>query len=202
MVMQRAGIKRSVCALTYLEYPAMDLWLASHLPIGCKIVRNPKLDIFWLAQNEERLFPVDSKSGYFWTREGTHWGQRKYYKDHDLDLLILGRRRNDGNYVPRNSNLGIHSNRYGINQYSPLRSWSHEMVLAVCWYFYDEYPPYFFWPKGWINGTGPWPGQRFANHDQGWEHVISIDKTIFRYAANFLSSARRYFEKHEKAPKP
>ena len=75
-----------------------------------------------------------------------HRGQAIYYKEHQLDMIMLGRRKADGNYVGKGSN--IYTDSKGVTRYSPLSDWTHEEILAFIHYYKIPLPPFYEWSNG------------------------------------------------------
>lgn len=124
---EAAGVTDSMIGVCDLEYPAFAAWIEEHKPAGCEVI-NTHQDIDWLVKHQEMLFPKDSAAAGRWFSIVQHRAQREYFKAHELDVIILGRRRADGNYVGRNSN--IYTDGKGVTRFSPLAAWKHEHILA------------------------------------------------------------------------
>lgn len=116
-ISQMTGIRPCVLVICNLEYPAFIEWVKVHKPPELKII-NTGQDIKWLASHPQMLFPQKSKTAAQWFHIVQHRGQVKYYKEHELDIMLLGRRRADGNYVGKSGN--IYTDRRGVTRYSPL----------------------------------------------------------------------------------
>lgn len=187
---EMAGVTASMIGVCNLEYPAFMEWVEAHKPKGCEIV-NTGQDLAWLSKHPEMLFPQDAATAARWFSIVQHRAQREYFKAHNLDLIILGRRRADGNYVGRGSN--IYTDGRGVTRFSPLANWSHEHILAFIHYHHLELPPIYGWPNGYLCGTHPWPARQWTDGN-GWQEVYNIDKSIVITAAEQLSSARAYLE--------
>ena len=56
------------------------------------------------VKHPSMLFPQDSATAAKWFSIVQHRAQAQYYKENDLDVLLLGRRRADGNYCGKGSN--------------------------------------------------------------------------------------------------
>ena len=117
---RQAGISLCVLVICNLEYPAFIEWVNAHKPPELSII-NTGQDIKWLAAHPQMLFPQNSKYASMWFQIVQHRGQSKYYKENHLDMLLLGRRRADGNYVGRGDN--VYTNKQGVTRYSPLSEW-------------------------------------------------------------------------------
>ena len=189
---EEAGIKDCVLVICNLEYPEFLSWVEENKPDGLEIL-NTGQDLEWLRKHPGMLFPQDSSTAAKWFHVVQHNGQAKYFKKHGLDMLLLGRRRADGNYVGAGSN--IYTNNQGITRYSPLSDWSHEEILAFIHYRPIMIPPIYSWPNGYLCGTHPWPARQWTGSiENGWKEVYSIDRSIVENAANYLDSARGFLE--------
>lgn len=137
-VCEMAGVTDSMIGVCNLEYPVFMAWVEANRPEGCEVI-NTGQDLEWLSKHPEMLFPQDSKTAAQWFSIVQHRAQRLYFKAHKLDSIILGRRRADGNYVGRKSN--IYTDVKGITRFSPLSDWSHEHILAFIHYHQLPLPP-------------------------------------------------------------
>ena len=189
-ICRQADITPCVLVVCDLEYETFMEWVKWHKPPGLTMV-NTGQDMEWLASHPHMLFPQDSKHAAQWFRIVQHRGQAKYYKDNGLDMLLLGRRKADGNYVGKGDN--IYTDRQGITRYSPLSEWSHEQVLAYIHYNNLELPPFYGWKNGYLCGTHPWPARQWTgNVENAWAEVCSIEKPIVLEAAQYIQSARDF----------
>lgn len=190
-ICKKAGITMSVIGICNLEYPAFLDWIEKHKPEQCKIV-NTGQDIEWLAKHQDMLFPQESKKAARWFSIVQHTAQCRYYKDTNLDIILLGRRKADGNYVGNN---GVYTDRNGIMRYSPLAEWSHEHILAYIHYFEMELPPIYAWKNGYLCGTHPWAARQWTDSiENGWKEVFDIDSSIVVNAANYIESAKVFLQ--------
>ncbi len=186
-ICEQAGIMDSMLAVCDLEYPVFLDWLYQHKPTGCEVV-NTGQNLDWLAEHTEMLFPQNSAVAGRWFAIVQHKAQRRYYQRRHLDILLLGRRRSDGNFVGRGDNL--YMDRNGVTRYSPLADWSHEQILAYIHYHQIELPPIYAWHNGYLCGTHPWPARQWTGDVQnGWQEIYNIDKSVVEAAAAKLDSA-------------
>ena len=156
-----------------------------------------KRQMDWLLKHQNMLFPQKSNVAAQWFHMVQHRGQARYYKAHDLDMLLLGRRRADGNYVGKGSN--IYTDGKGVTRYSPLSDWSHEAILAFIHYHKVPVPPIYEWKNGYSCGTHPWPARQWTGSvENGWKEVFEIDRRIVIDAAKTIPSAREFLEKNGK----
>lgn len=191
-VCRQAGITSCVLVVCNLEYQAFTEWVDTHKPPELEII-NTGQDLKWLADHQHMLFPQDSKYAAQWFHIVQHRGQAKYYKDNDLDVMLLGRRRADGNYVGKGDN--IYTNGQGVTRYSPLSDWSHEELLACIHYYGLELPPIYGWKNGYLCGTHAWPARQWTGSEEnGWKEVYEIDSSIVTEAAAYLPGAKAFLE--------
>lgn len=191
-ICQRAGITPCVLVISNLEYKAFTEWVERHKPPELSII-NTGQNIKWLAAHLQMLFPQDSKFAARWFQIVQHRGQTKYYKEQELDMLLLGRRRADGNYVGKGDN--IYTNGQGVTRYSPMSDWTHEQVLAYIHYHKLEMPPIYEWKNGYLCGTHPWPARQWTGSvENAWEEIYEIDSSIVTEAAEHIQSAKDFLE--------
>ena len=192
---QMAGIKECVLVVSDLEYPAFIKWVQEHGPEHLEII-NTHQNLEWLSKHLEMLFPQDSATAAKWFHIVQHRGQAKYYKANNLDSLILGRRRADGNYVGKGSN--IYTNAQGVTRFSPIADWTHEEILAFLHYRNINLPPFYEWKNGYFCGTHPWPARQWTQSiENGWQEVFDIDRSIVEQAARYIDSAADFLKGKE-----
>lgn len=185
-----AGINECVLVICELEYKEFLQWVTDNMPEGLEIV-NTGQNLEWLSTHQQMLFPQDSKTAAQWFHCIQHRGQAKYYKEHELDVILLGRRKADGNYIGKGNN--IYTNSQGITRYSPLSEWSHEEILAFIHYYNITMPPFYGWKNGYYCGTHPWPARQWTgNIENGWKEIYEIDSSIVVNAANYITSAKEF----------
>lgn len=193
VVMERAGVRRSVLGLTpHVEFRQYLTWVDQHSPDGLQVYGNTDVTLEWLARpgHDRYVFPRNSTDGYFWTNAGTRRAQHLYQRDHDPVMQIYGRRTQDGNQIGR-SEYGIARSRQ-LTVYCPLRAWPHELVLAVIHYAGRALPPVYDWPNGWTAGTGSWTGRRVGTYDESWAETFGIEPDRVREAAEVLPAAAEW----------
>ena len=196
VVCEKAGIDKCVlCSASKLEYPGFLDWCKAHAPKGLTILDNDKLDLEWLAAHQKFLFPSDSKIAAVWFRYIQHKGQSQYFRDNNLDILCLGRRIQDGNYIGDKGH-NIYTNSNGVTRFSPIAHWKHEDILAVIHYFLGHnLPPIYDACNGFIVGTGVWPARQWANSVQkGWSEIWEIAPDIVTKASAYFDSAKEFLK--------
>lgn len=191
-ICEQAGVTDSLIGVCDLEYPDFKAWIEANKPAGCEVI-NTHQDIDWLAAHQEMLFPQSAATAAKWFSIVQHRAQREYFKSHDLDILILGRRRADGNFVGRGAN--IYTDGKGVTRYSPLSEWKHEHILAYIHYHQLSLPPIYSWHNGYLCGTHPWPARQWTGSvENGWREVCDIDKSIVISAAEKIESAAHFLK--------
>lgn len=191
-ICRRSGITPCVLVICNLEYKAFTEWVEENKPPELSVI-NTGQDMKWLAAHPNMLFPQDSKFASQWFQIVQRRGQTKYYKERSLDMLLLGRRKADGNYVGKGDN--IYTNGQGVTRYSPLSDWTHEQILAYIHYYKAPMPPIYGWKNGYVCGTHPWPArQRTENIENAWAEIYEIEKEIVIEAAEYIQSAKEFLE--------
>lgn len=189
---EMAGIEECMLAICDLEYPAFLEWINENKPEKLEII-NTGQNLEWLEKHPDMLFPQDSKTAATWFRIVQHTAQAKYYKENQLDMILLGRRRADGNYVGKGTN--IYTNAKGITRYSPIADWPHEAVLAFIHYYEMEMPPIYDWKNGYLCGTHPWPARQWTKDmHNAWDEVYQICPEIVQNASGRIPGAEEYIK--------
>lgn len=188
---EKAKITDCVLGRCNLEFQSFMDWIEANKPAGLEII-NTGLDMDWLIKNQNLIFP-DAAGLTKWCKAIHLKAQYQYFKARKLDILILGRRKADGNFVGRGNN--IYTNGKGITNYSPMADWSHEMVLAYIAYNNLLLPPIYEWVNGYKRGTHAWPMRPgYASKEEGWRETYSIDPAIVQEAAKHFESAKLFLE--------
>jgi len=191
LLCRTAGIKDCLFVHSNLEYPAFLAWCMEHMPEGCHTY-NTGLDLNWLKNHPSMLFPKDSTHVYRWYRAVQQTGIRDYFRQHHLDMMIVGHRKADGNYTGVD---GISTNHEGVTRYAPMADWPHELILATIAYYDLPIPPIYGWKNGYRNGTHAWPCRlNISTPEEGYREVWEIDPSIVREAAHVLDSAKTFLE--------
>jgi 3'-phosphoadenosine 5'-phosphosulfate sulfotransferase (PAPS reductase)/FAD synthetase len=195
-VMKLAGVEECLMGMSNLEYPAFLQWVTDYMPDGLEIIINEKLDLPWLAKNQHMLFPPNSTVASKWFKAIQHNAQDKYFQKHKLDVVILGRRKADGNHVGGKGE-NIYTNGKGITRFSPISDWTHEHILAYVHYYYkNPLPPFYNWPRGYRCGTHSWAARQWTQGIMdGWREVYIIDKNIVHEASRYIPSAKQFLER-------
>lgn len=185
-----AGVPDCVLGITDLEYPAFLGWVTAHMPDRLEVI-NTGLDLDWLAENPGMLFPQTAGVAAQWFAKVQHTAQRQYFKRHRLDVIMVGRRRSDGNFVGREGQNWYSAD--GVLRYSPLADWTHAEVFACIDHLGLAMPPFYDWPRGYRCGTHPWAARQWCKGTaHGWHEVNAIDPAVVRLAADRIPSAAEY----------
>jgi 3'-phosphoadenosine 5'-phosphosulfate sulfotransferase (PAPS reductase)/FAD synthetase len=199
LVAKEIGIHQAVIGLTDLEYKQYLTWLDSYAPKDLTRI-NTGQDLDWLSKNEHYLFPANNKISSQWYKFVQQKAQGIYFKENNLDILLLGRRKADSNYVGKNGE-NIYSNRDGITLYSPLADWSHEEVIASIRYFNLPISPFYDMPRAFYLGTHPWAFRDRHPIDKEnnstlvtWKEILQIEKETVVEASNYFDTAKRILD--------
>lgn len=191
-VAELAGVTDCVLGICDLEYPAFLAWVTDHMPDGLEVI-NTGLDLDWLTAHPGMLFPQDAATAAQWFAKVQHAAQRRYFKARGLDVLMLGRRRQDGNFCGRDG-----ENHYlcdGVLRYSPIADWTHTEVFALIDHMGLPMPPFYGWARGYRCGTHPWAARQWCRGvGDGWREVFGIDPAVVRHAAARIPSAAAFLE--------
>jgi len=194
-VMKEAGVHECLMGMSNLEYPQFLRWVTDYMPDGLEVI-NTGQDLKWLAKHQDMLFPQDSTTAAKWFKMIQHKAQEKYFEKHQLEIIILGRRKADGNYIGKKGE-NLYTNRQGITRFSPIADWTHEHILAYLHYYYENpLPPFYSWPRGYRCGTHSWAARQWCNGIMdGWREVYTIDQDIVFEASKYISSAKTFLER-------
>lgn len=175
-----------------LEYPSMEDYCERNQPEGLTIL-NTGLDVSWLHEHPDMLFPRTTSKKTSWYRLRQWKAQAEYYKDQKLDLILMGRRKAEGNYVGRDG-TGLYTKKNGTTVFCPIMDWTHEEVFGALKLHDIEEPPYFRWPRGLRLGTGPWPKIKVESDAEGWARVYEIDPSVVEDMASHFDSADAFLK--------
>lgn len=186
VVMEAAGVTDSVLVISGLEYPAFLAWATDHMPWGLTVEVRDRLNLTWLREHPDMLFPKDAATASRWFSQVQHAGQRAFITRERTEVMILGRRLADGNYCGKNvTGQGPeYLDRTGAVRYSPIADWTHEDLLHVLAVNEVPLPPCYGWPRGFRVGSGAWPARQWTlSRAHGWAEVKQIDPTVVALAA-------------------
>lgn len=196
IVMTLAGFADCCFGMTNLEYQQFLVWVTDHMPPGLQIFNNG-WDVAWLVAHPDMLFPASSEIAGRWFAGVQHKAQRQFADARGLDILITGRRRDDGNYVPGADGCYVAG---GLRRYAPLRAWRHVDVFAAMVYHdrLSDLAPFYSWPRGYRCGTHSWPARQWClDRNHGFAEVYSIEpQRILDAAAGGLTSAAEWLTAH------
>jgi 3'-phosphoadenosine 5'-phosphosulfate sulfotransferase (PAPS reductase)/FAD synthetase len=195
LVAEQAGITDSVIGYTNLEYKLYMDWLAKNAPKGISKI-NTGHDLNWLVENEHFLFPATNQISSRWYKFVQQRSQDIYFNEKKLDIILLGRRKADSNYVGRNGE-NIYTNKKGITRYSPISEWSHEEVIAAIRYYNLPIAPFYEMPRAFYLGTHPWAFRDLHPNDkendsriETWKEVLNIEKETVIEASYYFDEAK------------
>ncbi len=175
-----------------LEYQQVIEWVNQNAPKNLEIV-NTGQDLKWLSKNQHLLFPQHAEVASLWFKLVQNEGQKRYFLENNLDMILVGRRTKDGNNPGEE---GMDVDEFGVVRYAPIYDWHHEDVLAYLEYFDIKLPPFYFWTNGFQVGTGPWAAREYTGSiENGWREVYEIEPQIVEKAARYLKSAADFLKK-------
>lgn len=187
VVCSAAGVGSPLLVLASrdLEYPEFEAWAKANAPQGLTALRRNKIDLDWLRERPQLLFPATSDLSARWYQNVQHAGQREHMTVSGSSILLLGRRTADGNFTGRQAEHGReYVDREGFVRFSPIAGWSHEDVLNVIAVYRPELPPIYKYPRGFEVGTGPWAARSgVTSLEAGWAEVFAADPRVVETAA-------------------
>lgn len=179
IIMEKMGINKGIAAISKeLEYPSFLKFFYEHLPVGME-VRDMPVEFEYLRKHPELIFPVGSINSDKWDKMIHLKAQNNYVKENNIDILIMGRRKQDGNFVGKDN---IYSRKDGISIYSPLADWKHEDILATLYYYDLKLPEIYFMTDGFNLGTHN-VFARMGNKRECLEEIYKHDKNIWEKLA-------------------
>lgn len=190
---RNVGVNVGVMAVTGMEYPAFERWLAKNLPQGVRTVSTGQT-LEWLKMHPERFIfqPAAGTDKQIPINIGV---QHKFYDAYGADVILLGRRKADGNHIGFGRN--IYTDGAGRTKYNPLSDWPHELILGYIHYKRLEMPPFYAWPDGFIQGTHPWfyrQVQKGSTFERTVQEIIDIDSMLLAEAAKTVPVIREVLE--------
>ena len=192
----RNTVTRGVLGMSQgLEYFRFEREMQRMKPQGIDLVRSPQ-DLHFVRANPNMLFPTEGRYITRWYQIKHIWCQEQWCKNNSMEMMLLGRRRAEGNYIGTGP-CGTHV-KDGVTLYCPLRHWSHADVLALLYYERIALPEVYSWPDGFLYGPGSWAATPFPNHGvNSWQYVFDRDPDVVRNAATVLPSAREFLAQHQ-----
>lgn len=120
---------------------------------------------------------VDESTFYRWADKGKKAKSGKYFKQKNLDIVIAGARKIDGNVSNPDGHI---TNKKGYHRYFPLYNWTHEEVLAYIYYYNLELPPIYQHEDGFTRGTGNWTKRPPKGLIHGWMMTEKADPNLIK----------------------
>lgn len=194
-VLEHAGLSGSLqgtLGMTRLEFPEFTEWCDANLPENVSKEVNGRIDLAWLKAKPTMLFPAQNASKWFpLVQKAT---QRRFAKQHRLEVMIGGWRGQDGNYLGSGDREYEYVTPQGFTKYSPIAQWTHEDLLHVIAHSGKQLPPIYDYPRGFPVGTGPWPSRpRLDSLKESWSEIYGIESSLVHEAAEAgLRSASRF----------
>lgn len=191
IVCEDAGIQRGFCCYNGLYFTDSVNFFFRNAPAGVKLFDTGE-DIEWLAAHPQFLFP---RKPHIWNEQTHLKYQPIYCKQTGADLLLMGKRTQDGNFVSKDL---IMSNKKGVKVYCPIREWTHEDVICAIRYRRKKLSPVYFTENGFHYGDtkfavmGPLRGETYLD---AWNRIYKIEpEKVYRSASAGIESAIRYLK--------
>lgn len=187
-----AGVNRSALFVTDLEYKDFMDFVQKHKPENCAVI-NRGLDLEWLAANQKTmLFPTETKHVDKYMTMIQRNGLNAYYKANQLEQVLMGRRRADGNFAPKR----LYTTKSGITRNLPIYRWEHTDILAYIHYRNLPLPKIYSYEDGFKVGTGTWSKMK-RNADRPtlndcYAYVYRYDPQAIIKAAEYIESAKQF----------
>lgn len=172
------------------EFTAQEEFYAANRPAGCDVVRLDR-GLEWVLAYPRRLFPNQPALYTAWS--SPKWqAQHAWAAEHGVDLLLMGRRRQDGNNTGK---AGFLTSKTGVITYCGIRDWLHEEVFALLSYHNVPCAPCYHWKaggQGFDYGTEPWPlwTDYETTRPQAWAQVIAIEPALESFANQYFPNWR------------
>ena len=181
------------------EWPCVKQFIESEKPSNLIIEIIDKFNFDFLEKHPEYLFCQQKGVAQKWM--SVKWERyKKDQKKYGFDLLVLGRRKSDGNNCG-DENFILH-NGGGYDIFAPLADWNHEEMFAYIKYNDVKLSPFYSFPRGFLIGSiamGEWTEYacRGKSVMEVWEEVYAIDKSVVENASKYLTSAREFLATKE-----
>lgn len=185
----KIGIYDGICAISSLFFDKSIEHIKSTLPQGLTLVDTGQ-DMQWLFENQEQYLFSDDM--FQWYKIGHLQAQKEFHQEHDLDLMLKGKRRQDGNNIGTDL---IRTNSRTGNEYNPIRDWTHEEVIAYMRYHGKTLSEFYWTEYGFHFGDVEWPSmnlQKGMSVYDMWDYIYSFQPSAVIKASEGIKSAKKY----------
>lgn len=194
--MSGVPIKKGVFVEYYNEYPAFIKWCYDNAPDKLEFRGKVGYTLEQLEENQKLLFPEFEDKNSIASYNPHRWRvQNQFCLDHKIDVLIMGRRVDDGNFCGKREKHFLTKNKKAVDKFNIIADWTYEELLAYMRYFNSKLPPIYYWERGFQKGTHVWTESgRLSDYpySKNWDYLMSVDESIVYDASKVLSSARIY----------
>lgn len=196
IVCEDAGIKQGFCSYNMLFFSESIAFFKEYCPQGIVLLDSGE-DYNWLANNPKYLFNPGSND---WSVITHLRHQKVYSKKKNIDLMLMGKRSQDGNWVPKNLiNVGAN----GVPIYCPIRNWTHEDVICAIRYRGKKLSSFYFRDGGGFHYgdtkfplIGPMQGETIP---EVWNRVYKLEPLhVLKSAEAGIQSAKQYLIERKK----
>lgn len=194
-VLLRSGVEiyGGVFVEYYNEYPAFMKWVSKNKPYGLQVVGPVGYSLDFLQIHGRFLFPEFTDTEAITSVYKFRWKeQAEFCFKHTIDLMVTGRRIDDGNNCGSKASMYVTSNLKTADKLNLIADWSWEETLAYLQYNNIELPPTYFYDRGFQLGTHQWPERgRLGPFPfvENWKALWDIDPAIVRLASTRLPCA-------------
>lgn len=185
----KLDIYEGVCAISSLFFDESIKHIKSTLPYGLTLVDTGQ-DMAWLFDHQDRYLFSDDM--FQWYKIGHLQAQKDFHQEHGLDLMLKGKRRQDGNNIGKDL---IRTNSRTGAEYNPIRDWTHEEVIAYMRYCGKTLSPFYWTKYGFHFGDVEWPSmnlQKGMTVMDMWEYIYSFQPRAVVEAAEGIKSAKKF----------
>lgn len=173
IVCEDAGIKKGFCCYDSLYFTDSINFFYANRPEGITMWDSGET-VQWLAEHPRFLFPHGS--AHHWNVQTRLRYQPIYCKENGIDILMMGKRTQDGNFVSHDL---VYKNKKGVSVYCPIRDWTHEDVICAIRYRGKSLSPIYFTENGFHYGDtkfavmGPLKDETFSH---AWDRIYKIEE--------------------------
>lgn len=192
IVCEEAGINKGFCAYNQLFFSDSIDFFFRNRPDGIEMIDTGE-DYDWLAQHPSFMFPPSTTNNW---SERTHLRcQADYSRRHGIDIMLMGKRSQDGNWVPKKSLVVTGAN--GVPIYCPIRNWTHEDVICAIRYRGKNLSDFYFREGGGFHYgdtkfalMSPMKGETVLD---AWNRIYKLEpEKVYRSANAGIPTALQY----------
>lgn len=199
-IIEKAGIHivKNIFVQYINEYPDFIRWVKNNLPADTIISEPVGFSFKYLNDNPDYLFPLRENTKIAASYYPQRWKvQNDFSKQYSLDLLITGRRIDDGNFCGSSKDEYITKSKNTVSKFNLIADWTQAEIMAYIKYNDLELPPIYNYPNGFAHGTQPWTKRERVKDSiyETFKEIEGFDRTIIEDAVKGgLTEAIKYKE--------